>query len=62
MTAPNGVGIDVRKSKMPHIALPDQLANRADRLLDRNVGIETDLIEVDIVGFLTSERISESVL
>jgi hypothetical protein len=42
---------------VPDLALPDQLAQRADRVLDRRGGVDAVLVvEVDVVGAKAPQR------
>src|SRR5438477_3879033 len=51
MRPPNGRRPGLADAEKAHLALADELAHRADRVLDRNGGIDPmDVIEIDNVG------------
>ena len=57
LRAPDGRGRSFREAEVAHLARLDELLHRADRLLDRRVGIDTMLVvKVDRVNAEPLER------
>ena len=55
--AADRVGRGLAEADVAHLALLDELAHRADRLLDRNVGVDAVLVvEVDVIGAQPLQR------
>ena len=63
LRAADRLGADLGEADVADVARLDHLGDRADRLLDRHLGVEAaEPVDVDVVGAEPAQRVGEEVL